>query len=177
MELLTERLVLRELRADDWADARAVDADPEALRYQSSDVIDEAGTRAYLEKNQAAASCVPRRVFDLAITRRGEDRMLGRAGFSVDRPEHREAQLFCTLRREVWGQGYAVEAGRAVLTFAFGTLGLHRLYGDCDPRNLASARVMEKLGLRLEGHLRQNWLLKGEWCDSLIYGVLSHEFL
>lgn len=50
------------------------------------------------------------------------------------------------------------------------------MYGDCDPRNRGSSRVMEKLGMRLEGHLRQNWFIKGEWCDSLIYSVLAHEW-
>ena len=56
-----------------------------------------------------------------------------------------------------WNRGYAREAGRAVLAFAFGTLQLHRLGADCDPRNVASARLMEQLGFTREGTLRQNW--------------------
>jgi RimJ/RimL family protein N-acetyltransferase len=176
LRLETERLVLRELRADDWRDARALDGDREVVRYQTNDVSDEAATRAYLERSIAAAACVPRLVFDLAVTLRGEDRLLGRAGCTIEKPEHREAQIFCSLRRDAWRHGYAVEAGRAVLAFAFGPLQLHRVYGDCDPRNAGSARAMEKLGLRLEGHLRENWFLKGEWCDSLIYAVLAHEY-
>lgn len=174
--LTTPRLVLRELRLDDWRDARALDADPVVVRYQSNDVLDEAGTRAYLERNIAAAQASPRLVFDLAITRPGEDRFLGRAGVHLARPGHRDATLWYQLRRDLWGQGLVTEAAAAVLDFAFGPLGAHRVYGDCDPRNVGSWRVMEKLGLRREAHLRENWWLKGEWCDSYLYAVLEDEW-
>jgi RimJ/RimL family protein N-acetyltransferase len=53
---------------------------------------------------------------------------------------------------------------------------LHRVWGDCDPRNPASARVMERAGMRREGHLVQNVWIKGEWCDSLIFGMLASEW-
>jgi ribosomal-protein-alanine N-acetyltransferase len=172
----TARLVLRELRHDDWVEARALDSDPEVVRYQSNDVLDEAGTRAYLAKNIARASETPRRVFDLALTRKGEDRFLGRAGLGIERPEHHEAMVWFQLRRDLWGQGYTTEALRGVLRFGFETLKLHRCYGDCDPRNVGSARVMEKAGMRREAHLRENWWLKGEWCDSYIYAALEHEW-
>jgi RimJ/RimL family protein N-acetyltransferase len=174
--LTTPRLVLRELRLDDWRDAQQLDSDPQVVRFQSNDVLDEAGTRAYLERNVAAAQEAPRRVFDLAITRPGEDRFLGRVGVHVTRPEHRDATLWFTLRRDLWGQGLVTEAARALLDFAFDTLALHRVWGDCDPRNVGSARVMEKLGMRREAHLRENWWLKGEWCDSWYYAVLEDEW-
>jgi RimJ/RimL family protein N-acetyltransferase len=82
--------------------------------------------------------------------------------------------VWINLRRDEWSKGYAREAGRAVLDFAFGeALQLHRLSADCDPRNVASARLMEQLGFRREGLLRQNWWLKGEWCDSVLFGLLA----
>lgn len=174
--LRTKRLVLRELREEDWVDARALDTDPEVVRFQSNDVLDEAGTKAYLARNIASAAESPRRVFDFALTFPGEDRFLGRAGFHVQRPEHREAMVWFQLRRDLWGQGLVTEALTAVLDFAFFEQMVHRCYGDCDPRNVASARVMEKVGMKREAHLRQNWWLKGEWCDSWIYGVLEAEW-
>lgn len=177
VRLESERLVLRELRSDDWRDARAIDTDAEAVHFLSSDLCDEAATRAYLEKSIAQAKAVPRLLFDLAITRRDEDRFIGRVGYRIERPEHREAQIWCALRRDAWNGGLALEAGRLVLAHAFEVSRMHRVYGDCDPRNRGSARVMEKLGMHLEGHLRQNWFIKGEWCDSLIYALLEDEWL
>lgn len=176
LRLQTARLVLRELRLDDWTFARALDTDPEIVRYQTNDVLDEAGTKQYLERSINAAAERPRTTFDLAITLPADDRYLGRAGFKIERPEHREAQVWFQLRRDQWGHGYASEALRAVLALAFDHARVHRVYGDCDPRNLASARVMEKAGMIREAHLRENWWLKGEWCGSFIYAVLEDEW-
>ncbi|MFZ5440254.1 MAG: GNAT family N-acetyltransferase [Myxococcota bacterium] len=176
MELHTERLVLRELRETDWEDALAVDGDPEVVRFQSYDALTPELARRNVAKSIAAAAATPRVLFELAVTRRGEDRYLGRVGVHVTRPEHREGTVWASLHRAEWHHGYAREAGRAVLTFAFEELKLHRLAADCDPRNVASARLMEQLGFRREGTLRQNWWLKGEWCDSALFGLLAAEW-
>ena len=176
LRLVTPRLVLRELRMEDWPEALLAERDPEVARYQSNEVLDEAGAKAYLEKALRSLEETPRVTFELAITLPSDDRYLGRVGLRIERPEHREAPVWFALRRECWGRGYASEALRGLLDFGFGTLGLHRAWGDCDPRNVRSARVMEKVGMRREGHLRENWWLKGEWCDSHIYGVLEHEW-
>lgn len=176
VELTTPRLQLRELRDEDWQEAQVLDSDPQVVRFQSNDVLAPEGTRAYLAKSIAEAARNPRTIYDLAITRRNEDLFLGRVGLNLKRPEHREAELWFNLRRDLWGRGMATEAVRAMVDFGFRALHLHRIYGDCDPRNLPSARLMEKLGLRREAHLRENWWLKGEWCDSYSYAVLEHEW-
>jgi len=176
LTLETPRLILRELSVDDCTNARALDGDPEVVRYMSMSVADEEATRDYIERSMASARQVPREVFDLAVTRKHEGHYLGRTGLHVTRPEHREATLWFSVRRDLWGQGLATEASATMLEFAFETLRLHRVWGDCDPRNVGSRRVMEKLGMLREGHLRQNWWLDGEWCDSLVYAVLEHEW-
>lgn len=145
MRLATGRLVLRELRADDWPDAQLLDRDPEVVRYTPNDVLTPEATQAWLARN-------------------------------VARPEHREAMVWFTLRRDLWGQGLASEAARAVVSFGFRELKLHRVFGDCDPRNGASARLMERLGFVREAHFRENWWLKGEWCDSYIYAQLAPDW-
>ena len=176
IHLETPRLTLRELRLDDWTGARDLDSDPEGVRYQSNDVLDDAGTKQYLEKSLGEAAQRPRAVFDLAVCLRGDDRYVGRVGLKIERPEHREAAVWFQLRRDLWGRGLTSEAVRSILDFGFDRLQLHRVWGDCDPRNLGSAGVMEKVGMRREAHLRQNWWLKGEWCDSFIYAVLEDEW-
>ena len=176
LRLQTKRLLLRELRLEDWVDAQVLDRDPEVVRFQSNDVVDEEGTKKYLASSIAAQRELPRRTFDLALCLPDDDRYLGRCGLRIERPEHQEAQLWFNLRRDLWGKGYASEATRALLDYAFDTLKLHRVYGDCDPRNVASARVMERVGMSREAHLRENWWLKGEWCDSIIYAVLEQDW-
>lgn len=172
----TARLILRELDDGDADAASAWEADPEVVRYQSLEVRTRDETLEYIRRVRLESRVLPRRLFDLGVVRRDDGLLMGRVGLEVRRPEHREAELWFVLRRDAWRQGYAVEAARALLAVAFGPLDLHRVFGDCDPRNHASARLMERLGMRLEGHLRQNYFLKGEWCDSLIYGLLADEW-
>ena len=75
----------------------------------------------------------------------------------------------------VWGQGYVTEAAQALLTFAFEQLSLHRIFVDIDPRNTASLRVAEKLGMRREAHFVENAWVKGEWTDAIIMAILARE--
>jgi ribosomal-protein-alanine N-acetyltransferase len=80
------------------------------------------------------------------------------------------------VERARWGHGYAPEAARALLDFGFAALGVHRVWADCDPANAAPIRVLEKLGMRREGHLVENAWIKGAWADSLLYAILDHEW-
>jgi RimJ/RimL family protein N-acetyltransferase len=115
-------------------------------------------------------------VFDFAITLRDSDEMIGRCGMKRSDHEPREAMLWYVVAPEWQGQGIAAEAARAVVGYAFDELKLHRVFADCDPRNPASARVMEKVGMRREALFVENVWIKGEWCDSLVYAVLRREW-
>jgi len=176
LHLQTPRLVLREFEETDWPELHAVESDPKVVRYMSHDARSEQATRDYIRDSIALAHAQPRTVFDLAVTLSTSGRLVGRMGLDVRRPEHREAEVWFVLHPDVWGHGYATEGLSALFTLAFETLGVHRIFGDCDPRNVASTRVMERLGMRREGHLRENYWLKGEWCDSVLFGLLAHEW-
>ncbi|MEU8820710.1 GNAT family protein [Actinoplanes sp. NPDC048796] len=63
-----------------------------------------------------------------------------------------------------------------LLNLAFHTFGRHRVHATCDPRNLASARVLTKLGMTHEGRLRETLLLRDGWRDSDLYAILTHEW-
>jgi RimJ/RimL family protein N-acetyltransferase len=176
VEIETPNLVLRELEEADAPATNAWEADPEVVRYQSTEVSTLADSVAYIRGVRLEAAMRPRLLYDLGAVRREDRLMVGRVGLRVRRPEHREAEIWFVFRRDVWGRGHASEAVRALVDLGFGRLGLHRLYGDCDPRNARSARLMERLGMQREAHLRENWWLKGEWCDSWIYSILDREW-
>src|SRR5690606_7276538 len=90
--------------------------------------------------------------------------------------EHRQGEIGFVLHPAHHGLGFASEAGAVMLRLGFEGLGLHRIVGRCDGRNLASARVMEKLGMRREAHFRENEIVKGEWSDEIVYAMLSTEW-
>lgn len=174
--LTTPRLLLREFEEADWRFTHPYESDPEVVRYQSHGVRTPEESRDYIREVMVLARETPRHVYDFAVVLREDQRLIGRCGMRITDPELREAMIWYVLDRSRWGQGYTSEAARAVADFAFGTLGLHRMWADCDPRNPASARVMEKLGMRQEAHFRENSFYKGEWCDSLIYAMLDREW-
>jgi RimJ/RimL family protein N-acetyltransferase len=176
MEILTERLLLREFEEDDAAATHAYERDPEVVRYQSHGPRTLEESLDNIHRSMAAAREEPRRTFDLAVVLRADGRLIGRAGFRVANPEIREAMLWYVLDPAQWGKGTIVEASRALLAFGFGELGLHRVFIDCDPRNLASLRVAEKLGMRREAHFVENVWIKGEWLDTVICAVLDREW-
>lgn len=172
----TERLVIRELRDDDWRALHAVESLPDVNRYQAYDAHTEHASRELIARARREAAGEPRLVYDLAVTWRGDDRLLGRGGFKRSGHELRNGEMWCVLAPAEHGQGLVTEAARAVFALAFDRLAMHRLFGDCDPRNAASARLMERLGMRREAHHVQNVWAKGEWCDSWIYALLADEW-
>ncbi|MBA3450587.1 MAG: GNAT family N-acetyltransferase [Chloroflexia bacterium] len=177
MRLTTERLMLREFAADNWQALHAIESLPEVARYQSFDPRTVAESRAYVQETSQHESDDPRLTYDLAVILRSADRLIGRCGLGITDDDHREAMLWYTLHPDEWGRGFTTEAARAVVDAGFRELRLHRIWADCDPANIASWRVLEKLGMRREGHLRENAWIKGEWVDSLIYAILDREWL
>ena len=168
----TPRLSLRAPVDADVPALFAIFRDPEAMRYWTTPAMtDVAEAEALLNDIQRHAQAET--LFQWGIARREDDEVIGTSTlFRIDR-EHRRCELGYILRRDHWGRGLAHEALTAVVNHAFGTLGLHRLEADIDPRNAASIRSVERLGFRLEGHLRERYFVGDEIQDSLIYGLLA----
>jgi RimJ/RimL family protein N-acetyltransferase len=105
-----------------------------------------------------------------AITRRGDDAMIGLVGLCRFAPSHRRAEASYELLREHWGQGLASEALARLVRHAFEDLGLHRVEGHVDPDNAHSVRVLERTSFVREGLIRGNYLFDGRYYDTVIYG-------
>lgn len=112
----------------------------------------------------------------LAIDLRASGVLIGDVNLHWLRGPHRQGEIGYVLHPTYHGQGYGREAAREMLRFGFEGLGLHRIIGRCDARNVASARLMERLGLRREAHFQQNEYVKGEWCDEDVYALLAAEW-
>ena len=110
-----------------------------------------------------------------ALARRTDDQLIGTATLFSIRLDQLRAELGYSLAAAEQGKGLAAEAMRLVLGFAFGELGLERIEADVDPRNLASCRLLERLGFQREGLLRARWRVAGEVTDSVMFGLLRGE--
>ncbi len=172
----TERLLLREFRASDESGVHSYASDPEVVRLMIWGPNTAEQTRTYLEKALGVQNEWPRASVGLAMELRSERRMIGAIELRMRDEANRTADIGYVLRRSDWGRGYMTEAVRAILDVAFRRLELHRIWATCDPRNHASYRVMEKVGMRREAHFRKDVMEKGEWRDSYLYAILAEEW-
>ena len=176
MELWTARLYLREFVEEDWRAVLAYQSDPLYLRYYDWESRDEAGVKEFLEMFFEQQRQVPRLKFQLAVTLRETGELIGNCGIRKDDPESRVGDIGYEFSPGYWGQGYATEAAREIVRFGFEELKLHRVWASCVAENVGSWRVMEKVGMRREGHLRENEFYKDRWWDTLMYGILEDEW-
>jgi RimJ/RimL family protein N-acetyltransferase len=177
VELRTERLLLREIEADDWPAVLAYQSDPRYLRYYAWTGRDEPSVRAFVAGLAALKHEQPRRKFQLAVTLPEEaGRLIGNCGLRVDDAGSGQGNIGYELDPRYWGRGFATEAARAMVALGFEQLGLHRIWSWCVADNTASWRVMEKLGMRREGHLREREFYKGRWWDQYLYAILDREW-
>jgi RimJ/RimL family protein N-acetyltransferase len=113
----------------------------------------------------------------LAVERPDEGRVIGEVSLIWRSTTDQQAEIGYILHPDAQGQGFATEAARAVLAFGFDVVGVHRIFARCAAANLASARVMTRLGMRLEAHFREHTLVKGRWDEELLYAILRSEWL
>jgi [ribosomal protein S5]-alanine N-acetyltransferase len=173
--LQSERLRLRPFTDADGDALFALHSNARVLRYWDSPPWED---RARADR--FLATC--RQMADegtgarLALDRTSDDAFIGWIGLSRWNPDFRSAALGYCLDEPAWGHGYATEAARAVLRWAFDTLDLNRVQAEADTRNIASARVLEKVGFVREGTLREDCIVDGDVSDSWVFGLLRREW-
>lgn len=172
--IATERLVLRRFRESDAETLSAYRSDPAVAFFQTWAApfpLDQA--RAAVAAFAAGDPLSPG-WFQWAIERTADRAHIGDLG--VRRHENRmQAELGYTLAPAAQGQGYATEAVRGILRHLFRVEGLHKVSAECDARNTASARVLERAGFTREGCRRAHTWMKNEWTDDLLYGLLADD--
>ena len=146
------------------------------LRFYARTDRTEAEVRDFVQMFLDQQADRPRRKFQLAITLPDSGRPIGNCGIRRKPENDWEADIGYELAPEYWGRGYATEAALAIVDLGFRELELHRISSWCIAGNAASARVLERVGLRPEGRLRENEYFKGRWWDTLLYGLLESEW-
>lgn len=173
--LTTERLALRWMTADDAPALYAMFRDPEVTRYWSTPPwTDIAQAHAFIE--QSLADCAGGTGLRFAITLRETDEFIGSIKLYDFFDQNRRCDIGYALLPSHWGKGYLAEAMTALLDYAFLDLNLNRIEADIDPRNDASARLLERMAFQKEGYMRERWIVNGEVCDTAFYGLLKRDW-
>lgn len=177
VELHTERLLLRPFREEDLDRLANLQSRPEVSRFlyweprsreESAAALARYMTEDRLERDDDSLA--------LAVVRRADSLLLGNASVWLRSAEHRQVEIGYVFHPDAGGQGYATEAARALVDFAFTDLRAHRVFARTDARNTPSASLLARLGMRQEAHFREAEIFKGAWGDELVFALLSHEW-
>jgi [ribosomal protein S5]-alanine N-acetyltransferase len=174
LPLVTPRLRLREFVTADFDAVHAFASDPDVTRHMFHGPRDEPDTGDYLQRTIAAQASHPRRVWELAIVQRDTDRLIGACDLTVEGTS--EGDLGYILRRDAWNHGFATEAARAMVDAGFAQLRLDCIIATCEVGHPASARVLEKAGLRWVRTLERHREAQGRWWDLELFRVARTEW-
>jgi RimJ/RimL family protein N-acetyltransferase len=173
----TPRLTLRPYRADDFDYLYDIQSRPEVTRYLLFGVRNRDEVRKSLRQRVAATELDDEGgSLILAVVLPETGAVIGDVVLFWRSREHRQGEIGYIFHPDHGGKGYATEAAQVMLRLGFDELGLHRIIGRVDARNTASARVLERLGMRLEAHFIQNEIVKGEWTDEIVFAMLEDEW-
>ncbi len=177
LRLETERLVLRPLEEGDLPAMTAYRGDPEVCRFLPFPPQTVDDIRARIGRLLGTTTLAGENAgIPVGIFRRDDGLLLGDLVlFHLD-AVHGSAEIGWVIRPDAGGRGYATEAARALLDAAFRIYGLRRVIARLDAENILSARLAERLGMRLEARLIENEWYKGRWGDELDYAILAREW-
>ncbi|GAA4666492.1 MULTISPECIES: GNAT family N-acetyltransferase [Amycolatopsis] len=175
--LKTPRLLLRPFTRNDVAAFHAIYSHPDVVRFLLWEPHRPIESVKLLEKKAKHNTLSePGQTLSLGVEIVDTGELIGDASLTWASQEHGSGEIMIILHPKHHGKGYAAEATTEILRLGFEELGLHRIYGRCDARNIASASLMEGLGMRREAHLRESDRVKGEWTDALVYAMLATEW-
>jgi RimJ/RimL family protein N-acetyltransferase len=176
-EITTERLLLRPFREEDLDRLADLQSRPEVSRFlyweprsreESAAALARYMTEDHLEQDDDSLA--------LAVVRQEDSLLLGNASVWLRSVEHRQVEIGYVFHPDAGGHGYATEAARALVDFAFTQLGAHRVFARTDARNTRSAAVLSRLGMRQEAHFREAEIFKGTWGEELVFAILDREW-
>jgi len=183
VRLKTPRLLLREFEEEDLLQVHEYLSDPEVFLYMIGGSADQQQSKESIRKIIEACSEKPRLDYSLVVTLNEKGRVIGGSRVRVLDPTLNlvyrllgQAYIGFWLNRRFWGQGYGIEVAKALLSFGFDGLRLHRIFAWCDAENVSSARILDKIGMRREGVLVKNWMVRGNWRDAFLYAMLDSEW-
>jgi RimJ/RimL family protein N-acetyltransferase len=171
----TERLVLRPYEEGDFGALHELYSDEGVTTWLLYGPATESETRTRLARKVADRELDEHSGISVVVALR-DGTYVGDLGIWFTSVEHRSAEVGFSFLPAHQGRGYATEATRALLDWAFATGGVHRVEGRLEARNAASGRVLEKLGMRGEAHFVENEWIRGEWQSELVYAILEREW-
>lgn len=176
MRLETNRLWLRECREDDYPFYCELETNPHTIRYEADNPPSQEELNDRFNQMLASGELEQRIRYIFLVKGSQDGDPLGKVViWKVDEPTD-EWEIGWAIHPNYIGRGYASEAARALIEFGFCKLGANRIMANCNDANLASERVMQKVGMIKEGVFRETRKLRGRYYGSCVYSILRREY-
>ncbi|GGH27602.1 GNAT family N-acetyltransferase [Paenibacillus segetis] len=173
MHIETSRLIIRDLIMKDWIDVHVYASNPKVTEYMIWGPNNEDETKSYVNQQIEKKQTINRTDFEFAVILKETNQLIGGCGIYI---KELNAEIGYCFNPDYWGNGYASEASKALLRLAFEKFKVHRVYATCRPGNIGSAKVLSKIGMKKEGHLREHLWTKGKFHDSYLFSILENEY-
>ncbi|WP_096271181.1 GNAT family N-acetyltransferase [Paucisalibacillus globulus] len=169
MNITTERLVIRKFTYNDWQHVYEYTSDSRVMEYLPEDVFSVEDAKKFVMENSHDDA----KYFPVLI--KEDQRLIGHIVFHKYFGDH-TYEIGWVLNPNYYNKGYASEAALSILKYGFETMGLHRIIATCQPENIGSYRVMEKVGMRREGFFKKCIPQGNKWWDEYYYAILEEEW-
>lgn len=176
MFLTTQRLLIRNLQAEDLADFHHYRSNPEVTKYQGFDVMDLDQAASFIDRMKDKEFGNPGEWVQYAIIDKETNRLIGDCALHIHASDSRIAEVGMTISHDMQKKGYAKEAFAALLEFLFDGESMHRVVETVDAENTASINLLKSMGFREEGHFIENIFFKGSWGSEYQYAMLKREW-
>ena len=171
----SQRLILRRFNENDLTPFLAYLNDPHVARYQSWESYTEEQARDVIEQQKDLVPGLQGKWFTFALELKETGTLIGHVALKM--LDDNQAEIGFTMARSFHGKGLAFEAATSVIDYVFTKLKLHRVVAITDCENERSVALLERLGMRREGHFLQNIWFKGQWGSEYLYAILREEWL
>lgn len=173
--LHSSRLLLRPIKSEDAPAVFAYRSDAETNKFQGTIPKELTEVDDFISKIPSEIN-LPKTWFQFVIIENQSQEIIGDLGIHFIDAENKQCELGCTIRKESHGKGFATEAMKASIDYLFSVLNKHRMMASVDPENIASIKLLERLGFRKEAHHKESLLINDVWVDDVIYAILNREW-
>src|SRR3954465_5730959 len=175
--LKTDRLNIRELELKDIDNVHQLHSLPETDEFNTLGIpVTIQITEKILSEWMNEQNKQPRNSYVFGIDLKDDEIFIGIIALNLGKQNYKTAEVWFKVHKDFWRKGYTTEALTKVLDFGFNQLQLHRIEAGCAVDNIASGKVLEKVGMTREGMKRKKLPIRGEWKDNCFYGILEDDF-
>jgi ribosomal-protein-alanine N-acetyltransferase len=176
IHLKSERLVLKPIEISDLDNIHQLHSLPETDEFNALGIPENIEqTQAIIENWIAENQKEKNQIFTFLIN--FQNQFIGLISLNLGKEKYKNAEVWYKIHIDFWNKGFATEALKTIINFGFNELHLHRITAGCAVKNIGSIRVLEKVGMTLEGRKRQNLPLKTGWSDNFEYAILETDFI